>query len=499
MSFRPSPRRWAGLSPSGFFAAAVLIAFGVSMSLIYRGIVEDGRRQIVLRQAAETRGSLANAQLGLEAALRGYANTNDPSYLIPYRAAVAGYPALIGAMRSEIGQLAKDGSTEGMREAADTEARAFFDYKQNVGDAYIGLHVNHPLRPGVERLVLPYRSRSLVILARATTADRQLGVALAAAANQASSDLHALVVRVATTGLIGLFVLGGFAIVSSRREDVLAREARDARDQLVTEQRINAVLTRAFTQRGLPSLPQVGLHATYVPAEQETRIGGDWYDAFELPGGRLLFTIGDVTGHGVDAAITMSRARQAIVTAAMRERDPAAVLEQANASLVLQEDRLVTAVCGFVDLATLEIVYATAGHPPPVIVQPGAAAKFLPFGGVPLGAIADATYTSHRVQIDERGLVVLYTDGVIEYDRDILAGEGRLLAAIDAAWRAGGDLAVSIRDAVFRGALPGDDVAILTIDLIRRGNDGITRISSVQTNVIELRESQPGPDADESA
>ena len=165
----------------------------------------------------------------------------------------------------------------------------------------------------------------------------------------------------------------------------------------------------------------------------------------------------------------------------------------------MQEDRLVTAVCGFVDLATLEIVYATAGHPPPVIVQPGAGAKFLPFGGVPLGAIADATYTSHRVQIDERGLVVLYTDGVIEYDRDILAGERRLLAAIDAAWRAGGDLAVSIRDAVFRGALPGDDVAILTIDLIRRGNDGITRISSVQTNVIELRESQPGPDADESA
>jgi hypothetical protein len=92
------------------------------------------------------------------------------------------------------------------------------------------------------------------------------------------------------------------------------------------------------------------------------------------------------------------------------------------------------------------------------------------------------------VQISERGLVVLYTDGVIEYDRDVFAGERRLLAAVDAAWRAGGDLAVSIREAVFRGTLPGDDVAILTIDLRRRGNDGITRVSGVQTNVIELRE-----------
>jgi len=488
MSVRSTPRGWAGLSPSGFFAAAVLIAFGLSMSLIYLGILEDGRRQIVLRQAAETRGSLANAQLGVEAALRGYANTNDPSYLVPYRAAVAGYPALIGAMDSEIAQLAKYGSAESMRAAADAEARAFRDYRRSVGDAYIGLHLNRPYQPGLQPRGLPYRSRSVVILARASAADRQLGTALAAAAEQASSDLHALVVRVATTGLIGLFVLGGFAIVSSRREDLLAREAQEARDQLVTEQRMNAVLTRAFTQRGLPSLPQVGLHATYVPAEQETRIGGDWYDAFELPGGRLLFTIGDVTGHGVDAAITMSRARQAIVTAAIRERDPAAVLEQANASLVLQEDRLVTAVCGFVDLATLEIVYATAGHPPPVIAQPGDGAKFLPFGGVPLGAITDATYTSHRVQIRDRGLVVLYTDGVIEFDRDILAGEQRLLAAIDAAWRKGGDLAVSIREEIFHGTLPGDDVAILTIDLTRRGKDGITRVSGVQANVIELRE-----------
>jgi len=266
-----------------------------------------------------------------------------------------------------------------------------------------------------------------------------------------------------------LLLLGGLAIVASRREDALAREAQDARDQLVTEQRVNAVLTRAFTQRALPSLSHVGLHATYVPAEVETRIGGDWYDAFELPGGRLLFAIGDVTGHGVDAAITMSRARQAIVTAAIRERDPARVLEQANAALVLQEDRLVTAVCGFVDLATLEIVFASAGHPPPVVAQPGATAEFLPFGGVPLGAIADATYTSHRVQIGDRGLVVLYTDGVVEFDRDILAGERRLLAAIDTAWRAGGDLAVSIRDAIFHGMAPGDDVAILAIDLTRDG------------------------------
>jgi len=451
-----------------YFAVAMLIAFAVSMALIYRGVVEDGRRQTVLREAAETRGALVNAQLRLEAALRGYANTTDRSFLVPYRAAIAAYPAQIGAMRSEIARLGSYGPTDRMRAAADAEASAFSDYAHEVGDAVIRYADAQRFEPRTQRLVLPMRNRSRAILAHAAAADAQLGAELAAAADRASSDIHALVIRVATTGLIGLLVLGGFAIVLSRREEALAREAQRARERLLAEERVNAVLTRAFTQRGLPSLPQVGLHATYVPAEQETRIGGDWYDAFELPGGVLLFTIGDVTGHGVDAAITMSRARQAMITAAIRERDPAAVLEQANAALVLQEDRLVTAVCGFVDLTTLEIVYATAGHPPPAIVRPGEQAAFLPFGGVPLGAIAEATYTAHRVQIDDRALLVLYTDGVIEYDRDVLAGERRLLAAIDAAWSRGGDLAVSIRETIFRGTHPSDDVAILTIDLSRR-------------------------------
>ncbi len=93
------------------------------MALIYSGIVADGRRQTTLRQAAETRGQLANAQLGLEAALRGVANTRDRSYLVPYDAAIAGYPAEIAAMRSEIAQLAKYGPADGMRVAADAEAR----------------------------------------------------------------------------------------------------------------------------------------------------------------------------------------------------------------------------------------------------------------------------------------------------------------------------------------------------------------------------------------
>jgi hypothetical protein len=160
----------------------------------------------------------------------------------------------------------------------------------------------------------------------------------------------------------------------------------------------------------------------------------------------------------------------------MRDGDPAAVLAQANAALVLQEDRLVTAICGFVDPATHDVVYACAGHPPPVLVREREGATFLPLGGVPLGAFADATFESHRVAIAERrALIVLYTDGIIEFNRNPLHGEVRLLAAAEQVWRRGGDLAARIRETVLAGTSALDDVAILTIDLTA-GGDGSGRV-----------------------
>jgi len=223
-------------------------------------------------------------------------------------------------------------------------------------------------------------------------------------------------------------------------------------------------LQEAFLQQQLPTIPNLGFSATYLPAATTVQVGGDWYDAFELPYGRILFSIGDVAGHGIEAAVTMSRARQAIIAAALYEADPGAILARANKTLMLQDTRFATAICGFVDPGTLEVTYATAGHPPAILTAPDGSARLLKYDGLPLGVHPDADYPSFCFTAEPRSMLVLYTDGLLEYDRDIIQGERRMLeTACLIARRTVDNPAAEIQDAIFSQYEPMDDVAILTI------------------------------------
>ena len=112
----------------------------------------------------------------------------------------------------------------------------------------------------------------------------------------------------------------------------------------------------------------------------------------------------------------MSRFRNAIIAAALRESEPGAILTAANRRVLetaIGEPVLGTAVCGFVNPSTRTITYASAGHPAPILVQPGGGAQLLALGGA---------------------LLVFYTDGLIEFTHDVVAGEASLLeAALDIA------------------------------------------------------------------
>jgi serine phosphatase RsbU (regulator of sigma subunit) len=98
-----------------------------------------------------------------------------------------------------------------------------------------------------------------------------------------------------------------FFYFSAQRNRKFAETTRQ-RMLYENEKRIADALQSAFVQKALPVIPNLGFHASYMPAGAEARVGGDWYDAFELPGGRILFSIGDVAEHGVEAAVFMSRA-----------------------------------------------------------------------------------------------------------------------------------------------------------------------------------------------
>jgi serine phosphatase RsbU (regulator of sigma subunit) len=250
----------------------------------------------------------------------------------------------------------------------------------------------------------------------------------------------------------------------------MARELDDERIRVEVEKRVVEQLYQAFQQQ-LPVLPSLGFSATYVPASTGA-IGGDWYDAFELPDGRILFSIGDVAGHGVEAAVAMGRARQAILAIALGATDPGEVFERANLTMMLQDTQFATAICGYVDPATLRVTYATAGHPPAIMVGADRIARHLDLGGLPLGVAHDAEYRSFAVQAEHGDLLVLYTDGLLEYDRDLLAGERRILEAVSAiASRRIDNPAAAIRDAIFARYEPSDDVAIMTIAFARHASE----------------------------
>jgi serine phosphatase RsbU (regulator of sigma subunit) len=211
------------------------------------------------------------------------------------------------------------------------------------------------------------------------------------------------------------------------------------------------------------------LGATYLPAAEESKIGGDWYDAFELPDGRVLLAIGDVAGHGIDAAVAMNATRQLLMSCALIDPRPGPVLERVNAELFRNQSPLVTAMAALVDAGKCEFDYAVAGHPPAVLLEPGRSARFLEVGSLPLGVLGSAAYRTHRVRSVPGALVVLYTDGAIEHSRDVVAGEELLLAAVESAAQASpANVAAAIRYRIFDDRKATDDVAILTLRFAER-------------------------------
>jgi hypothetical protein len=143
---------------------------------------------------------------------------------------------------------------------------------------------------------------------------------------------------------------------------------------------------------------------------------------------------------------------------------PAPLLQRVSRELYTSKAPLVTAVAGFADANTYEFIYASAGHPPPLLIEPGRPPRMLEFGSLPLGAMDDNEYHTHRVQSVPGAMLVLYTDGAIEHSRDVVEGELILLAAAaDAARVEPPDPATFIHDTIFAGREIGDDVAILTI------------------------------------
>jgi PAS domain-containing protein len=226
--------------------------------------------------------------------------------------------------------------------------------------------------------------------------------------------------------------------------------------------RIATRLQRSMLPDALPQVPGVAFEVCYRPAEEQTLVGGDWYDAFLLPRGKAAIMIGDVSGHGIEAAISMNRLRQSFRTVAMNGEDPGAILSAVNRLAWTEGDPFATAFLAVLDPMTYELRYAGAGHPPGFIAGRDGAVTALASDGPPLSVVRDYVYRSNVLQIATGTALVLYTDGLIEFDRDVMAGERRLVDVLQEWSRNGfaGD-AEALQAAVLGGHPTADDAALL--------------------------------------
>lgn len=429
------------------FVVAMLIAGGFLLRATVSKAFQDAER---IRLARTHVAMMFAQQLNEETGLRGYAVVRLPLMLEPYYGGRANLPLYFRRVRADLKALDVPRALPALKDAGRTNYRWVHEVAFPI------------IRSRARHTTLELRGKVYVDRFRYDT--EAIDLALAARTVAVNTRAQAAVLSVggfAVAAVVAVLLAATVFTVQQYRLGIRLERERTAYE---TEKRIADVLQDAFAERLLPSLAAVRFSATYVPATEQAKIGGDWYDALQLPDDRVLVAIGDVTGHGIDAVIAMNKARQLLISYALIEATPAGVLERVNFDLVRGKSPLITAICGIIDTRTREFAYACAGHPPPVVVEPQGNAKLLDFGSLPLGVAVKAGYRTSRMQLQPGAMLVLYTDGLIEHSRDLALGEAVLLEAAEAvAGLAGPEPAEEIRDRIFRDRKVGDDVAILTV------------------------------------
>lgn len=223
------------------------------------------------------------------------------------------------------------------------------------------------------------------------------------------------------------------------------------------------VLERDLLPSRLPRIAGLQVASRYVPAENRS-IGGDWYDVFLGPDGALWVVTGDVAGHGLRAAVVMGRVKSALRAYTLLGEGPARVLELTDRKIVhFEMGAMITTVCArsYPPFDTWSI--SSAGHLPPVVATPDGAAVLSAIPpGPPLGAQPHRARIEVDVDLASDGLLLLYTDGLVERRGEVLdAGLDRLCAVVTADHP---DLVCrAVMHELVGSDSPADDIALLAV------------------------------------
>jgi serine phosphatase RsbU (regulator of sigma subunit) len=181
------------------------------------------------------------------------------------------------------------------------------------------------------------------------------------------------------------------------------------------QKQFSDTMQRSLLPRSVPELQGLELGDAYE-SSAHVEVGGDVYDFMELGDGRLAVTLGDVTGHGIEAAADMAMAKFVFRSLAREHPEPGDFLQSANEVVVgeIAPGKFITLVYMVIDGGKGEVAAAGAGHPAPRIVGADGSVRGLETRGLVLGIEPGQRYEEVRATLDLGGAVVLYTDGVIE-------------------------------------------------------------------------------------
>jgi anti-sigma regulatory factor (Ser/Thr protein kinase) len=255
------------------------------------------------------------------------------------------------------------------------------------------------------------------------------------------------------------------------------------------EREVAETLQRSLLPK-LPAIPGLRVAARYRPGSAETRIGGDWYDAIPLRGGKVGIAIGDVVGRGVQAAARMAHLQSALRAYALEALRPELVLERMN-SFVLDGEKggMVTLLYAIVDPDASTLQVATAGHPPPLVLRPEGDPTFAEApAGSPLGVNRFPSYAESVATLDPWSTVLLYTDGLVE-GPELPLGEGleglRATAADFPSEPEG--LCHALLSTVDSRAGSRDDLALLAIQLTPPGEVLSLMLAAKPSSLASMR------------
>ena len=268
--------------------------------------------------------------------------------------------------------------------------------------------------------------------------------------------LHRMLMLQTYDAVIALtsFVL---AAIMTERVGALAREHRNAE-----------TLQRSLLPDRLPIVPGVEFASRYLPGSAGLEVGGDWYDVFTLPHGRLGLTIGDVVGRGLAAAATMGQLRTALRAYAIETNSPAEVVQRlSQLAAEFETAQMATLTYAVLDPDSRNLSFASAGHPPPLLIGPNRLASYLMEGrSAPLG-VTKSAQAEATVTLRPGSTLVLYTDGLIESRRGSIDKSMEALRTAVEGYH--GDLDSLCDDRVLQPPRPessGDDVALLMVRLL---------------------------------